>query len=69
MRDNAKLRVLRVRDGSLLDEDSMQILADMAIDADFQIWVERVIPSGQDGIAIEDGRVKEEQLWPLAKTE
>ena len=59
MRDNAKLRVLRVRDGSLLDEDSMQILADMATAADFQIWVERVIPSGQDGIAIEDGRVKE----------
>ena len=58
MRDNAKLRVLRVRDGSLLDDDSMQILADMATAADFQIWVERVIPSGQDGIAIEDGRVK-----------
>ena len=59
MRDNAKLRVLRVRDGSLLDDDSMQILADMATAADFQIWVERVTPSGQDGIAIEDGRVKE----------
>ena len=59
MRDNAKLRVLRVRDGSLLDDDSMQILSDMATAADFQIWVERVIPSGQDGIAIEDGRVKE----------
>ena len=44
MRDNAKLRVLRVRDGSLLDEDSMQILADMAAAADFQVWVERVIP-------------------------
>ena len=37
----------------------MQILADMATAADFQIWVERVIPSGQDGIAIEDGLVKE----------
>ena len=61
MRDNAKLRVLRVRDGSLLDEDSMQILADMAAAADFQIWVERVIPSGQDGIAIEDGLVKEKE--------
>ena len=59
MRDNAKLRVLRIRDGSLLDDDSMQILADMATAADFQIWVERVIPSGQDGITIEDGRVKE----------
>ena len=51
MRDNAKLRVLRVRDGSLLDDDSMQLLArDGKCDADFQIWVERRNPirSGRD---------------------
>ena len=68
MRDNAKLRVLRVRRGNDLDEDSMQILADIATAADFQVWVERITPSGQDGIAIEDGRVKgrvqDEQMAP-----
>ena len=50
--------MIRVRDGSLLDEDSMQILAEMATEADYQVWVERVSTSGQGGIYIEDGRVK-----------
>ena len=59
MRGDQKLKVIRVRDGSLLDEDSMQILAEMAKDADYQVWVERVSSSGQVGIVIEDGRVKE----------
>ena len=58
MRGDQQLKVIRVRDGSLLDEDSMQILADMAKDADYQVWVERVTQSGQVGIVIEDGRVK-----------
>ena len=58
MRGDQKLKVIRVRDGSLLDEDSMQILAEMAKDADYQVWVERVTTSGQVGIVIEDGRVK-----------
>ena len=58
MNGDQKLKVIRVRDGSLLDEDSMQILAEMAKDADYQVWVERVTTSGQVGIVIEDGRVK-----------
>ena len=58
MRSDHELRVIRVRDGSLLDEDSMQILAEMATEADYQVWVERVSSSGQSGIYIEDGRVK-----------
>ena len=59
MRGDQKLRVIRVRDGSLLDEDSMGILASMAADADYQVWVERVDSSGKAGIVIEDGLVKE----------
>ena len=59
MRGDQKLRVIRVRDGSLLDKDSMAILAEMAVDADYQVWVERVDASGKVGIVIEDGRVKE----------
>ena len=42
MNGDQELKVIRVRDGSLLDEDSMQILAEMAKDADYQVWVERV---------------------------
>lgn len=55
---NPKLRVVRVRDGSLLDEDSMKLVADMAAKQDYQVWIERVDGSGRVGVVIEDGRVK-----------
>ncbi len=55
---NPKLRVLRITDGSLLDSESMKALETMATDADYQVWVELVDESGQVGIVIEDGHVK-----------
>ncbi len=54
---NPKLRVIRIQDGSLLDDTSMQLLADMARENDMQVWIERVDASGQVGIVIEDGEV------------
>ena len=57
MASNAELRVIRVRDGSLLDEASMDILREMATDRDYQVWIERVDTSGKVGIVIEDGAV------------
>ena len=59
MRGDAKLRVLRVRDGSLLDADSLALLQQMAESADYQVWIEMVDTSGKVGIVIEDGRVKD----------
>ena len=59
MRDNAELRVIRIRDGSLLDEDSMAGLRTMAVEADYQVWVERVDTTGKVGIVIEDGSLLE----------
>lgn len=58
MATNPKLRVIRIRDGSLLDEDSMKILADMAKAGDYQFWMERVDGSGKVGVVLEDGEVK-----------
>lgn len=55
---NPKLRVLRIQDGSLLDDKSMKLLQDMAETQDFQIWVERVDLSGKVGIVMEDGAVR-----------
>ena len=57
MAQSAKLRVIRVRDGSLLDPDSMAILREMAADRDYQVWIERVDTSGKVGIVIEAGKV------------
>lgn len=57
MAANPQLRVLRIKDGSLLDEDSMAMLSQMAIDEDFQLWVE-VVGNGGTGIIMENGAVR-----------
>ncbi|WP_146056367.1 ATP-binding protein [Methylobacterium sp. V23] len=54
---NPKLRVIRVQDGSLLDEEAMRILAEMADAADYQVWIERVGVGSTVGIVIEDGAI------------
>jgi len=58
MAANPKLRVLRITDGSLLDEKSMELLSSMAELADYQVWIERVDTSGKVGVVMEDGEVK-----------
>jgi DNA repair exonuclease SbcCD ATPase subunit len=54
---NPKLRVIRVRDGSLLDEDSLKLLDKMATDKDYQVWIESVSSSNKIGIVLVDGHV------------
>lgn len=55
---NPTLRVVRIMDGSLLDADSMQALAEQAAANDMQIWVERVgDESAESAVVIEDGQV------------
>lgn len=56
MAGNPQLRVIRVRDGSLLDEDSLALLGKMAEERDYQVWVERVGP-GKTGFVLEDGHL------------
>lgn len=51
------LRVVRIKDGSLLDEKSLAIVHDMAVREDFQVWIERVDTTGRVGIVLEDGEV------------
>lgn len=57
MAANPTLRVIRIRDGSLLDDDGIKMVADMAAEKDYQIWLERVDSSGKVGIVLEDGSV------------
>lgn len=55
MAANPSLRVLRVKDGSLLDPKSMALLGQIAKDNEFQLWVE-VVGGGEGvGIIMEDG--------------
>jgi len=55
---NTELRICRVRDGSLIDNDGMKLLAERAEANDFQIWVETVQSGRESAIVIEDGRIK-----------
>ena len=54
---NPDLRVLLIRDGSLLDATSLGLVADLAYAADGQVWIERVGKGKEAQIIIEDGRV------------
>jgi len=55
---NPTLRVLLIRDGSLLDEDSLQFVADMVGKNDYQCWIERVGEGEEVSVVIEDGQVR-----------
>ncbi len=57
MAANPKLRVIRIKDGSLLDDDGLAMIAELAREKDYQVWVERVDSSGKNGIVMEDGAV------------
>lgn len=53
-----RLRVARIKDGSLLDDDTMRAVAEWAAANSFQVWCERVGgPNSPSGIIIEDGSV------------
>lgn len=56
---NPEIRVIRITNGSLLDSNSMRIIEEMAQAKDYQVWIEVVDESGELGIVIEDGQVKE----------
>lgn len=56
---NPRLKVLLIRDASLLDEDGLRLVAEMAHDAGAQVWLERVGKDDATTVLIEDGAVVE----------
>lgn len=64
MAGNPELHILRISDGSLLDDNSMSILREMAAEHDFQLFVELVRPNESTGIILEDGRIVGQELEP-----
>lgn len=57
MAGNPVLRVLFIRDGSLLDSESMRLIAELCDTHDYQAFVERVDDSSDGAIIIENGHV------------
>lgn len=66
MAANPKLRVIRIKEGSLLDDANLALIAAMAKEKDYQVWLERVDTSGKIGIVIEDGMVVAVDGAPVA---
>lgn len=54
---NPRLKVVHIRDGSLLDADSLALIAGMAAERDYQVWIERVGDADEGAVIIEDGEV------------
>lgn len=55
---NPRLKVMLVRDGSLLDSEGRELLRKMAEETGAQVWMERATDGEPIGIVIEDGEVK-----------
>jgi energy-coupling factor transporter ATP-binding protein EcfA2 len=54
-----KLRVLLIRRGNDLDDETFPVIARLAAKHDAQFWIERIRPDGQAAIVIREGEVAE----------
>jgi energy-coupling factor transporter ATP-binding protein EcfA2 len=57
MAANPKVKVVLIREGSLLDQDGLRLVAEMATSKGYQVWCEKVDSSRGIGVVIEDGQV------------
>jgi DNA repair exonuclease SbcCD ATPase subunit len=57
IKSNPNLPVMLIRDGSLLDQSNLKMVAEMAKEAGAQVWIERVVTDEDGAIIIEDGAV------------
>jgi hypothetical protein len=62
MAANPKLRVLCVRDGSLMDADSLGLVDELAKANKFQVLIERVETDGNVSVVMEDGSASGEDV-------
>ena len=61
---NPKIRVIRITDGSLLDDHNMEVIEEMAEEHDFQVWIERVDSTGKMGVFIQEGEIVADNQAP-----
>ncbi|MHA1287199.1 MAG: AAA family ATPase [Candidatus Thorarchaeota archaeon] len=66
---NPDLRVIRITDGSLIDDNNMKAIEEMAEEHDFQVWIERVDSSGKVGVFIQEGEIVADNQVPAKEDE
>ena len=59
---NPQLKIMLARNASLLDEDSLKLLAELAEKYGLQIWLEVVSSTDKTGVVIEDGHIAGEEV-------
>lgn len=59
MAEQPGLRVIRIRDGSLLDNAGFKVIEEVAAEDGWQIWIESVQPHSAGAYLMIEGRVKE----------
>ncbi len=62
---NPELRVMMIRDGSLLDKEHLQLVCDAATEAECDFWIERVGEDEHTTVVIEDGAVRAPQTMEV----
>lgn len=66
---NPSIRVMTINDGSLLDQNNLAIIKEMAVEHDIQIWIERVGDGEECSVIIEDGEsYRREKKEPTEST-
>jgi hypothetical protein len=66
---NPQLNVMFIRDGSLLDANSLAAVGEIAAKYGSQIWVEKVATDDTCSVVIEGGAVKERRTAPAELVE
>jgi hypothetical protein len=54
---NSKLRIMRIKDGSLLDDEGMKVIEEMIEASDFTCLIEQVDTTGKIGVYLVDGEI------------
>jgi DNA repair exonuclease SbcCD ATPase subunit len=67
MAQDPQLRVIRIRDGSLLDSEAREDVARFAAEHDLQVWMETVQSGNPAAIVIEDGSVMASEVDEMAR--
>ena len=62
MSANPGLKILFIRDGSLLDKESFKMVKTLAKENDFQVWVETVGGGHGNAVILEEGEVTQEAI-------
>lgn len=58
MAKNPEVKVILLRNGSMLDSGNFELIKQIAEEREYQLWIEKVEESGKVGVFIEDGKIK-----------